>query len=125
MIMIMFILSIAIIDVIIKAVAKVGARHRARGGQSLGAAYPCGEVFVRAEAELRVIDSALSSWLVSMVCALVAVVCFTRNVLASVTATFAMAATAACSLYAITSIFHWHFGLMEVTRLLSILLSLI
>lgn len=85
---------------------------------ALGPAMVSAEIFVRAEAESRVINSALSSWLVSVGCALLAVVVFTRNFFLSATATFAIFATAACSLYTITAVFHWHFGLMEAVSLI-------
>merc|ERR1712137_1200687 len=43
---------------------------------------------------------------------------FTRDFKLSAIATFAIFATAACSLFAITSIFHWDFGLMEAVSLI-------
>ncbi|CAE8678751.1 unnamed protein product [Polarella glacialis] len=84
----------------------------------LGPAFPSTSLFERAEAENRVVNSALSSWLVSVGCALAALVVFTRSLWLSVIATFAMFATAACSLFFITSVFHWHFGLMEAVSLI-------
>merc|ERR1740130_1798476 len=88
------------------------------GITGLGPARVSAEIFVRAEAESRVINSALSSWLVSVGCALLAVVCFTRDCFLSATATFAIFATAACSLYTITAVFQWRFGLMEAVSLI-------
>merc|ERR1712137_251438 len=89
-----------------------------RSGLFVGPAVPFADLFVRAEAENRVINSALSSWLVSVGCALVAVASFTRNFVLTATATFAIFATAACSLFVITSVFHWSFGLMEAVSLI-------
>lgn len=86
--------------------------------QELGPAMLSSELFVRSEAEERVINSALSSFLVSVGCAMAAVAIFTRNVFLTSTATFAIFATAACSLFTITSIFHWDFGLMEAVSLI-------
>lgn len=99
-------------------VEKENKRVDDMGITSIGPAIVSAEIFVRAEAESRVINSALSSWLVSVGCALLAVICFTRNVFLSATATFAIFATAACSLYTITSVFKWHFGLMEAVSLI-------
>lgn len=101
-----------------KFIADENKRADDLGITSLGPAILNGDIFVRAEAESRVIDSALSSWLVSVVCALAAVVAFTRNLFLSATATFAIFATAACSLFTITSVFKWHFGLMEAVSLI-------
>lgn len=86
--------------------------------RDLGPAILAAEIFVRCEAEERVIHSALSSFLVSVGCAMAAVAIFTRNVFLTSTATFAIFATAACSLYTITSVFHWDFGLMEAVSLI-------
>lgn len=85
---------------------------------SLRRCFPFSVIFVRAEAEMRVIGSALSSWLVSVGCALLAVVVFTQNCFLSSVATFAIFATAACSLFAITTVFQWEFGLMEAVSLI-------
>eukprot|EP00929_Paragymnodinium_shiwhaense_P112460 TRINITY_DN80717_c0_g1_i1.p1 TRINITY_DN80717_c0_g1~~TRINITY_DN80717_c0_g1_i1.p1 ORF type:complete len:1522 (-),score=374.32 TRINITY_DN80717_c0_g1_i1:72-4637(-) len=93
-------------------------KFEGKAPEALGRPLPTSEIFERAEAELRVINSALSSWLVSVACALVAVVAFTRNLSLSAMATFAIFATAASSLYAITSIFQWDFGLMEAVSLI-------
>jgi len=89
-----------------------------RGAHSLGTPAASSELFMRAEAELRVVGSALASWLCSVACALVAVAVFTRDAKLSVIATFAIFSTAACSLFAITSIFQWEFGLMEAVSLI-------
>lgn len=96
----------------------LGVQAGGSQAQFLGPAVPCAEVFERAEAELRVIGSALSSWFVSVGCALAAVLGFTRNLSLSALTTYAIFATGACSLYAITSLFHWRFGLMEAVSLL-------
>lgn len=85
---------------------------------ALGPPVALADVFERAEAELRVIGSALSSWLVSVACALAAVVAFTRNFTLSAAATYSIFATAACSMWTITSVFQWHFGLMEAVSLI-------
>lgn len=84
----------------------------------LGSVLPMSDVFERAEAELQIINSALSSWLVSVACALAAVVTFTRSFYLSTLATFAIFSTAACSLYTITIVFEWDFGLMEAVSLI-------
>lgn len=99
-------------------VEKENKRAKDLGITTLGPASLSAELFVRAEAESRVINSALGSWLVSVGCALLAVVVFTRNCFLSATATFAIFATAACSLYTITSVFRWRFGLMEAVSLI-------
>lgn len=98
----------------------IGEHFQAKqsGAVHLGSAFTSTDMFVRAEAELLVINSALSSWLVSVGCALLFVVAFTQNFALSAIATFAIFATAACSLYTITSIFCWHFGLMEAVSLI-------
>lgn len=98
--------------------AEENKRTEDMGIPGLGPVSVVAEIFVRAEAESRVINSALSSFLCSVGCALLAVVAFTRNVFLSATATFAIFATAACSLYTITSVFQWHFGLMEAVSLI-------
>lgn len=92
--------------------------RNAGGAKSLGSAIVSTDLFVRTEAELRIVGSALSSWLVSVACALAAVVAFTRSAFLSVAATFAIFGTAACSLFTITSVFQWHFGLMEAVSLI-------
>jgi len=76
------------------------------------------DLFQRAEAENRVVGSALSSWLVSVGCALIALGIFTQSLWLSGIACFAMLSTAACSLFFITSVFHWSFGLMEAVSLI-------
>mmetsp|Transcript_144158 Transcript_144158/g.251238 ORF Transcript_144158/g.251238 Transcript_144158/m.251238 type:complete len:381 (+) Transcript_144158:3-1145(+) len=91
---------------------------RKNGVRGVGTAILNSEVFTRAEAELRILNSALSSFLVSVGCALAAVAIFTRNIFLTLLATFAIFATASCSLYTITSVFHWHFGLMEAVSLI-------
>lgn len=88
------------------------------GVATLGTALLHSDLFMRAEAELRILNSALSSFLVSVGCALAAVAVFTRNFFLTFLATFAIFATASCSLFTITSIFHWHFGLMEAVSLI-------
>ncbi|CAK9008388.1 unnamed protein product, partial [Durusdinium trenchii] len=84
----------------------------------LGSPVPVSDLFQRAEAENRVVNSALSSWVVSVGCALVALAFFTRSCWLSGLACFAMLSTAACSLFFITSVFHWSFGLMEAVSLI-------
>ncbi|CAE7941764.1 Disp1, partial [Symbiodinium sp. KB8] len=69
----------------------------------------------KSQAENRVVNSALSSWIVS---ALVALGAFTRSLWLSGIACFAMLSTAACSLFFITNIFQWRFGLMEAVSLI-------
>lgn len=85
---------------------------------SLGPGLPLSDMFQRAEAENRVVSSALSSWLVSVGCALVALAGFTRSFGLSAIACFAMFSTAACSLFFITSVWAWRFGLMEAVSLI-------
>eukprot|EP00930_Biecheleria_cincta_P016407 TRINITY_DN13356_c3_g2_i1.p1 TRINITY_DN13356_c3_g2~~TRINITY_DN13356_c3_g2_i1.p1 ORF type:complete len:491 (+),score=90.13 TRINITY_DN13356_c3_g2_i1:60-1532(+) len=85
---------------------------------SLGLGVAASEMFQRAEAESRVLGSALSSWLVSVGCALAALLVFTRSFSLSAIACFAMFATAACSLFFITAVFKWSFGLMEAVSLI-------
>eukprot|EP00439_Symbiodinium_sp_Y106_P045782 s258_g5.t2 len=84
----------------------------------LGMPLPLSDLFQRAEAENRVVNSALSSWIVSVACALVALGAFTRSLWLSGIACFAMLSTAACSLFFITNIFQWRFGLMEAVSLI-------
>lgn len=98
--------------------AEENKRVEDMGISGLGPVSVCGDIFVRAEAESRIINSAISSFLCSVGCALLAVVAFTRNIFLSATATFAMFATAACSLYTIICVFRWHFGLMEAVSLI-------
>jgi len=87
-------------------------------GRGPGKPVPLAEIFVRAEAESRIVNSAVSSWLVSVGCALLAIIAFTRSFFLSAIAAFAMFGTAACSLYTIVVIFQWHFGLMEAVSLI-------
>lgn len=90
-----------------------------RGSENfLGKPLPLSDLFQRAEAENRVVNSALSSWIVSVACALVALGAFTRSLWLSGIACFAMLSTAACSLCFITNIFQWRFGLMEAVSLI-------
>lgn len=90
-----------------------------RGSENcLGMPLPLSDLFQRAEAENRVVNSALSSWIVSVACALVALGAFTRSLWLSGIACFAMLSTAACSLFFITNIFQWRFGLMEAVSLI-------
>eukprot|EP00435_Cladocopium_sp_Y103_P055407 s1533_g18.t1 len=112
------------------ATVEVSKENRSAG--HLGTPVPVSDLFQRAEAESRVVNSALSSWLVSVACALIALGIFTQSLWLSVRgpwiektplptegiACFAMLSTAACSLFFITSVFHWSFGLMEAVSLI-------
>jgi len=83
-----------------------------------GQIMPNAELFVRAEAEIRVISSALTSWVISLVCAMIAVFLFMRNVFLSIATTCAIFATSSCTFFAITCVFQWRFGLMEAVSLI-------
>lgn len=96
---------------------EVTEKQRGSAGY-LGTPVPVSDLFQRAEAESRVVNSALSSWLVSVACALIALGIFTQSLWLSGIACFAMLSTAACSLFFITSVFHWSFGLMEAVSLI-------
>eukprot|EP00927_Polykrikos_kofoidii_P061928 TRINITY_DN56753_c0_g1_i1.p1 TRINITY_DN56753_c0_g1~~TRINITY_DN56753_c0_g1_i1.p1 ORF type:complete len:418 (+),score=72.00 TRINITY_DN56753_c0_g1_i1:108-1256(+) len=84
----------------------------------LGVGVPASDIFERAEAELMIVNSALSSWLISVACALIAVIFFTRSFWLSAVATFAIFATAACSVFTIVMVFKWEFGIMEAVSLI-------
>lgn len=85
---------------------------------SLGIPVPSTSLFQRAEAENKIVKSALSSWLVSVACALLAVAAFTRDCGLTAAATFAIFATAACCVFVMTSVWKWRFGLMEAVSLI-------
>lgn len=103
-------------ETVVRVHREVTEKHSSAG--YLGTPVPVSDLFQRAEAESRVVNSALSSWLVSVACALIALGIFTQSLWLSGIACFAMLSTAACSLFFITSVFHWSFGLMEVVSLI-------
>lgn len=103
-------------ETVVRVHREVTEKHSSAG--YLGTPVPVSDLFQRAEAESRVVNSALSSWLVSVACALIALGIFTQSLWLSGIACFAMLSTAACSLFFITSVFHWSFGLMEAVSLI-------